>query len=141
MVSGTTQNYGRSVFVSVFSIVAFWSCGCRVPQPPSAPPGSMPLYLDEDRMRTEVLQHVQIGMPVDDAKKVMERHGFECRVDETSKSFTPDFATPTHLRCRRVRPQDNPSHQGIVLDEIFVYMPIEAGRIKAIKIRRLNTSM
>jgi hypothetical protein len=141
MVSRATQWRGRLFFLSVFSIIAFGAFGCRTPQPPSAPPGSMPLYLDEDRMRTEVLQHVQIGMSVNDAKKMMERHGFACRVDETSKNFTPDFDTPTHLRCLRVRPQDNPSHQGIVLDEIFVYMPIEAGKIKAIKVRHLNTSM
>ena len=92
-------------------------------------------------MRTDILQHVQIGMPVKDAKTVMERHGFQCRIDETSKNFTPDFDTLTHLRCVRVRPPDNPSHQGISLDEIFVYMPIEADKIKAINVRRVNTSM
>jgi len=125
----------------IFSIIAIGIVGCRTPQPPSAPAGSMPLYLDEARMQAEILKHIQVGMPVSDAKKVMERHGFECRVDEASKSFTPYFDTPTYLRCARIRPQDNPTHQGIVLDEIIVHMSIEAGKIKAINVLHMNTSM
>jgi hypothetical protein len=140
MVSRTIQWHSGFPSIFAFSVILVGLVGCRTPQPsPSA--GSMPLFLDESRMQTEVLQHVEIGMLVAEAKKVMERHGFDCRIDEKSKDFTPDFNSPTHLRCVRIRPQDNPAHQGIVLDEICVYMPIEADKIKAVKVRHIRTSM
>ena len=134
MLSRTIQKHSF-----VMPILLAGVSGCTTPQPPSAPAGSMPLYLDDSRMQAEILQYVPIGMSVSAAKKVMERHGFECRIEETS--LLPEIDTPTRLRCARIRPQDNPAHQGIVLDEICVYMSIEADKVKAIKVRHLRTSM
>jgi hypothetical protein len=141
MLSRTTQalNAHSLQFAFLFFVVAVF--GCTSPPTPLRAAGSMPLYLDEARMTTEVLQHVQIGISVDEAKKIMERHGFKCQIDETSKISMPELETPTRLECVRVKPQENPAHQGIVCDEIWVYMPIEAGKIKAIKVRHTCTSM
>jgi hypothetical protein len=101
----------------------------------------MPLYLDESRMQAEVLRHIQIGIPASEAQTLMEHHGFKCGIEEASKDFTPDLGTPTHLRCLRVRPQDKSAHQGIVLDEIVVYMSIESGKIKGVQVRHVKTAM
>jgi hypothetical protein len=91
-------------------------------------------------MQAEVLRHIQIGIPVSEAQIVMEQNGFHCEIEQAS-TLTRDFGTPTHLRCVRVRPQDNPSHQGIVLDEVLVYMPIEGNKIKGVKVHHASTCM
>jgi hypothetical protein len=135
------RQLNTATFRFAFTIAFVTFAGCRLPQTPSPPPGSMPLYLDEARMTTEVLNHVQIGMSVDEAKKIMERHGFKCRVDETSNISMPELESPTRLECVRVKPQENPAHEGIIADEIWAYMPIEAGKIKAIKVRHIGTCM
>lgn len=36
----------------------------------------MPLHTDAAAMREEVLKHVSIGMPLEEAKRAMEAHGF-----------------------------------------------------------------
>jgi hypothetical protein len=92
-------------------------------------------------MRSEVLNHVKIDMPEQDTKKVMENHGFKVKSVETWKGVTLDFGTPIYLECSRIKPQTNPAHNGIVLDEIFVYLPIEAGKVKDVKVRHIKTSM
>ena len=44
-------------------------------------------------MRVEVLKHVSVGMPMAEAKKIMERNGFNCRFDDTWSIATPDVKT------------------------------------------------
>src|SRR5689334_21343042 len=40
--------------------------------------GTMKLQFEEDAMRAEVLKYVTIGMPLEQAKQVMEANGFQC---------------------------------------------------------------
>ena len=72
---------------------------------------------------------------------LMERHGFECTIHETSEEINSKLNKPKNLQCRRVRPQNNYAHQGFVLDEIFVDMSVEADRIQSVTVRRMNTCM
>ena len=141
MSSRKVSRLNRSVLILLLSVALAGLLGCKTSQPPTVPSDAMPLYLDESHMQAEVLRHIQIGMPASEAQVVMEHHGFQCRIEEGSRNFTPDLGTPTHLKCLRVRPQDNPAHQGIVLDEILVYMPIESGMINGVKVRHVKTSM
>jgi hypothetical protein len=127
MPPGEVQNTGR--LLTLLSILSVGLLGCRTSQPPS-PVGAMPLYLDEAPMQAEVFKHVSVGMPVTVAQQIMERHGFKCRIDET----------PQESRCVRVRPQDDPA-VWCVSDEIFVCLPVAAGRIEAIKVHHQRTAM
>ena len=123
------------------AILASAVLGCAATPVVVAPPGAMPLYFDEETMRAEVAKHVPVGTLAADAQRIMQDHGFRCRIEEKSVTSPTDIKTPTYISCSRVKPPANPAHQGIVLDEIFVWMPIEAGRVQSIMVRHINTSM
>ena len=39
---------------------------------------SMKLYFNDDQMREEVLRYLSIGMPIENARRIMQDSGFDC---------------------------------------------------------------
>jgi hypothetical protein len=81
----------------------------------------MQLHFDKEEMRAEVLKYLCVGMPVENAKRIMEDSGFECEES--------DFDGPSFLRCSAVYK----SHL-LLGDEIFVDVYHESGVVTDIKV-------
>src|SRR2546430_9462559 len=60
----------RLVFLCLVGLV-----GCASTDPTFQP---MNVYTNEAEMKSEVLRYVGTGMPIDQAKEAMEKHGFTC---------------------------------------------------------------
>jgi hypothetical protein len=71
--------------------------GCRS-APPVAP--SIPLHVDETAMKAEVLRHVPVGTPVEDAERIMSSSGFDCTY------FSPGGDDPPLLFCDVYQKED-----------------------------------
>jgi len=104
-------------------------------------PDLMRLYLDEQKMRTEVIKQVKNGTLAKDAKMIMERNGFSCRYEQTWKLFLPEIDTATCLICCKTYPQKEAVLEGCVSDEIKLFFPIEEGRVKGVLVRHLRSCL
>jgi hypothetical protein len=80
----------------------------------------MRLYFDNEAMRAEVLRYLSIGMPIDNAKRIMQDSGFTCKDSQ--------FTTP-YLHCSAVY-----SSGLLISDEIHIFMRDESGRISTIEV-------
>ena len=58
------------------AFAALMMAGCRSALPSAGP--SITLQVDETAMKAEILQHVPIGTPVEDAQRIMVASGFDC---------------------------------------------------------------
>ena len=67
-------------------LLAITASGCITSSSAVRQTAQMPLHAhDEDKMRSEVLRHVKVGMTISEAKWTMESHGFQCQFDQESK--------------------------------------------------------
>jgi hypothetical protein len=97
--------------------------------------GQMVLDLDEEKMRTEALKYVPIGTPMTEAKCTMEMNGFKCQEEEARKLFLPEIDTGSCLVCSIDYPKENSDHEGVVSDQIKVFIAIEKGQVKKVLVR------
>jgi hypothetical protein len=90
---------------------------------------------DATAMRSEVLRFISIGMRVEDAKEIMEKHGFACAFEE-EKGFMQDDAVSGKLClvCSKYPPESKWIH----FDKMVVYALFEGGVIKDIVIRHFS---
>lgn len=145
---------GANIFMAAdipFSAVAdtflIFYCACdsiidlartRPESPP--PPGAMPLYLNDEKMMEEVMKHVYLYMPFDEAKTIMEAHGFACRVFESSELSPIGGVTIPCLHCSRIKPQ---AKRGSVTDEVCVdfgiwVSPIDGWRVQNVSVKHIT---
>jgi hypothetical protein len=81
----------------------------------------MKLQFEKDAMRAEVLKYISTGMPIDNAKRIMEDSGFTCS-DSCS-------AEPQALQCTAVY-----ATHFLMADEIYVLLYHEAGKLRDVKV-------
>jgi hypothetical protein len=96
---------------------------------------SMSMTTDETAMRLEVLRYVSVAMPIEQAKEIMEKHGFKC-------SYERDFWEVVAngqicLVCSKYTPESN----WISSDLIYAYVLFEAGAVKDIVVRCIKTCL
>jgi hypothetical protein len=102
----------------------------------------MELHLDEREMAAEVLKYVQMGMPVDDAKRVMEAQGFKCCYDrdrwaEMWYDADPAQRGEVYLVCSRFKPQPSWWASFFMSDEIKVFLSFKDGKVAAIRVQHI----
>jgi len=94
------------------------------------PKVSMKRYFDNAKMEAEVRKYISEGMPVNQAKQIMEDSGFKCeeRVSWINK--------PPALRCTGIYPRSWAERWNAFLmaDVIDVYLSHEAGIVKGIEV-------
>lgn len=81
----------------------------------------MQLHFDAAAMRAEVLKYLSVGMPIENAKRILEDSGFQC------PSFA--FGGASSLQYRAIY-----QTHGFVADEIWVAMDYESGVVTDIKV-------
>lgn len=118
--------------LSLRTFVLLCSClGCTIPNR-AEPKDSMKLYFDErdnTKMEAEVRRFIAEGMPIEQAKQIMEENGFECE----RRSNWRD--KPPHLCCSRVYPHPwkwRLNHL-LLADVIDVHLYHEGGTVKGIE--------
>lgn len=82
----------------------------------------MKLHFDNEAMQAEVLKYLSVGMPVENARRIMEDSGFKC---QDSSCFTG----PAWLHCTAVYG----THGLFISHEIHVILYHESGRISTIE--------
>ena len=107
----------------------------------SLPP--MELYLDENAMKAEVLRYVAVGMPIDEAKKVMETHGFKCSCDRVARAarwMDADTAKQdeVYLICSKFKPQRNWLEDLCLSDEIKVYFSLKDDKVSEVHVDHIS---
>jgi hypothetical protein len=106
------------------------------------PTPPMGLSLDTQEMKAEVLRHVGIGTPVEQAKKVMESHGFECRYDNDLREvFAADGPAEAgiYLICSKSKPQERWLDNLFMSDEIEVYFSFKDGKVSDVRVEHIAT--
>jgi hypothetical protein len=95
--------------------------GCAILPILNQPRTSMKLRFDDDGMREEVLRYLSAGMPIENAKRIMEDSGFKCENSLLAGSACLHCSTiyRTHL---------------ITSDEIDVCLSHESGKVTAIRV-------
>jgi hypothetical protein len=102
----------------------------------------MPLHLDEAEMKAEVLRQVRPGMPIEEAKREMERHCFACKYEADESTFSQEQAVQgRQLVCSRFKPQSVWWHNFFVSDEVRVVISIEAEAVKEVTVRCINVAV
>ncbi len=109
-----------------------WQCRVRTP--------TMGLHLDTNEMKAEVSRYVAIGMPIDEAKKVMETQGIKCIFEQQlcmqNAGWTP--TRPGGVRtnydsAQRYKPQRNWRETLSMSDEIKVYFSFKDGKVSEVR--------
>lgn len=96
--------------------------GC-VTLPSLCPPRtSMKLHFENEAMRAEILKYLSVGMPIENAKRIMEDSGFKCQEGW--------FSGPAYLHCSAVYG----THHLLIADEIRVRLYHEAGKLSGIRV-------
>jgi hypothetical protein len=86
------------------------------------------LVYDEGEMRTELAKHISVGMPLQTARAVMEKSGFEC--EDLSVWDLP------LLRCTAVyQPWLGLFKHPMLADVIEVDLEHEGGKVKKVTVR------
>jgi hypothetical protein len=81
----------------------------------------MKLVCNNEAMEAEVSKYLSVGMPVENAKRIMEDSGFKCEESH--------FDGPPHVICSAVLTTQHLS----ILDNITVRLYHDAGKVTAIK--------
>jgi hypothetical protein len=83
---------------------------------------AMKRYFDNQAMREEILNYLALGMPIENAKQIMEASGFQCE-----DGF---LWNPSCLRCVAVYR----AHHLFISDEIHVLFHHDAGKLSGIEV-------
>jgi hypothetical protein len=124
-----------------FAMLSMGLIGCVASVASLRPTPPMTLHTDEKEMRAEVLRHLSIGMPIEEAKKIMDNHGFKCQYGKGSSKDSIWFADPEAevmgLFCSKFVPQRTWWERFFFSDEIHVRIPIEDGKVKDIVVHHI----
>ena len=79
---------------------------------------------NQDKFNVQVRKWVPLGMPVEDAKKVMEGKGFECAIEKVDNPFNPSGIE--RLECDKIAIWLHSWHATFYLedDKVVKYGPI-----------------
>src|SRR5262245_19872805 len=83
--AGYGDAMSRGALLSVL-LLAFGLPGCF--SPPARPPDPIHFAPDTETMRREILRHVPFGMPLKQARGIMEANGFRCDNNRRSRVMT-----------------------------------------------------
>jgi hypothetical protein len=109
---------GRSIFPLLLGLLA----GCGTLPTLSPPRTSMKLDLDKEAMRTEILKYLSIGMPIENAQRIMEDSGFKCQ----EAWWEGERSLACVAVCR--------THHLFFSDEIHVSLYHESGQLASINV-------
>jgi hypothetical protein len=113
--------------------------GCTAMNSSAQSDQRMPLQADEEGMRAEVLKHISPGMPVDEARIVMEKNGFDCHYGRPSgKDRSVSTQRPADdcfcLICSRTKPQPSWFTSLFMSEDIFVYVTFDKGIVSDVRV-------
>jgi hypothetical protein len=102
-------------------------------------PRQMELTTDEAAMKAIVQQHIFVGMPVEDAKVIMQAHGFECSFEEHHCWMANEDKSITGpcLVCSRYMPNST----FVISNEIKVYLLVKEGKITDLRVEHISTCL
>ena len=127
--------------VIVFTVLAASGCATLSSSVETAP--AMKLYLDDDAMKAEVLQYVRPGMPVEEARELMEKNGFQCYYGRDKNplvvAMDREFGMFC-LLCSRYK-QRSWWDRLFLSDEIRVYIVFEQGQVTDIRVKHISCWM
>jgi hypothetical protein len=82
----------------------------------------MKLLNDDNAMRVEVLKYLSPGMPMENAKRIMEDSGFQCEEISTEAAS---------MQCTAVVSINHP----FCHDEVYVRLGQEAGKLTTVSVK------
>ena len=108
----------------------------------STPP--MELHWNDGEMKAEVLAHVPVGMPIDEARRAMKTHGFKCRYDrdpwvEYREGVDPARVGEVYLICSKFKPERHWLNNFFMSYEIEVFFSIEDGKVREVRVEHHST--
>jgi hypothetical protein len=122
--------------------------GCVTSSAVSRATPPMALHLDISEMKAEVLRHVAVGTPLDEAKGVMEAHGFKCSYGPYQDWEQSWFGGGTSagqqeicLVCSKFMPQSGWLNRLFFSEEIKVYFPFEGDKVTEVRVERISTGL
>jgi hypothetical protein len=80
----------------------------------------MKKYHDKEQMEAEVKKYISIGMPLEEAKRIMEESGFRC---------SEDWCEPPCLSCLASTPVNF-----LMVDEISIRLYHEKGVVTGLEV-------
>lgn len=98
----------------------------------------MSLHGDEAAMKAEVLRHVQPGMLVEDAKALMEAHGFKCAFERNWPWMSLEQPIPedrVELVCSKYVPQETWWHNFFISSGVIVTVQFMDGKVTEVRVR------
>jgi hypothetical protein len=126
------------IVVLAFAVLAASGCATLSSFVETAPP--MNLYLDEDAMKAEVLHHVRLGMPVEEAEEFMQKNGFQCHYGRDMNAV--EKRDQEHmmfcLLCSKYKPQPSWLEGLVRSDEILVYVVFEQGQVTNVLVKHFS---
>jgi len=116
---------------------------CMTPGSSAPKEKQMGLSLDLKVMKAEIMRHVTIGMPIEDARCLMEKHGFKILTEQDGLAIERDGLKNKSpcLICSRYMPQKSWSEEFIHSDEIRVYLFFEQGKVTSVQVRHIPTCL
>jgi hypothetical protein len=125
-----------------FAVFCAALCGCGASSSLLRQTPPMELHLDEKEMKAEVLNHVAVGTSIDEAKKVMEAHGFKCCYDrdwwgEQWVDADPAKRGEIYLICSKYTPQRSWWDSLFLSDEIKVYFSFKDGKVSELRVKHI----
>jgi hypothetical protein len=120
--------------MAVASLLAIVLSGCVTLSSHEPAVKPMTLYRNEGEMRSEVLRHLKLGMPIEDAKTTMEAHGFTCSFGRKDWCRGPNADNPFCLICSKTESEGFSCSQ-----TVQVYVLFEAGAVKEVEVKVSHT--
>jgi hypothetical protein len=113
--------------VFVLALSGCMSIGSRNSDP-------MKMSCNEAEMRSEVFRFISVGLPIEEAKEIMEKHGFDCSFEREWGTIQKDAASGQFcLVCSKYTPEST----WVASNKIYVYALFEGGAVTDIVIRRV----
>jgi hypothetical protein len=121
----------------VLLTVALAIGGCStLPSSEHPPAQRIGLCVDENAMRAQVLHHLSIRMPIEDARAIMEQNGFTGHFGRENEFNTESVFC---LVCSQFMPRESWLESLYLSDEIRVFILFEQGKVSDVKVRQIST--
>jgi hypothetical protein len=116
--------------------------GCGTSSPLLHQTGAMHLYLDENEMKAEILRHIAVGSPIEEAKRVMETNGFTCKYErdlfgELHAHADPARRGEVYLICSKYTPQSS----WITSDQIKVFISFSDHKVQDVRVDHIKSCL
>lgn len=116
---------------ALVSVLLFALSGCVTLSSSQPPKPSMQHIFDNEAMREEVLKYLSVGMPIENAVRIMQASGFECK--EFDWMGDPK---DTPIQCHAWGPPiESFLGSTLVGREMFVSLHHEGGKLTKVEVR------